>query len=147
MAELTGQAQAQQTTSLAPKTDFPLLERRVHDKRLVYLDSASSSQRPQSVLDAMDHYYENSHANVHRGVYAIAEEADAYYDSARVKVGRFIGAPNPATEVLFAKNATEGLNMVATSWAATNLKPGDVVLLTEMEHHANLSLIHISSTM
>ena len=138
MAELTGQAQAQQTTSLAPKTDFPLLERRVHDKRLVYLDSASSSQRPQSVLDAMDHYYENSHANVHRGVYAIAEEADAYYDSARVKVGRFIGAPNPATEVLFAKNATEGLNMVATSWATNNLSPGDAVLLTEMEHHANL---------
>jgi cysteine desulfurase/selenocysteine lyase len=124
--------------SLAPKTDFPLLERRVHGKRLVYLDSASSSQRPQSVLDAMDHYYENSYANVHRGVYAIAEESDAYYESARARVGRFIGAPNPATEVLFAKNATEGLNMVATAWAANNLAAGDAILLTEMEHHANL---------
>jgi cysteine desulfurase/selenocysteine lyase len=86
----------------------------------------------------MDHYYEHNHANVHRGVYAIAEEADALYESARSRVGRFIGAPNPETEVLFSKNATEGLNMVATSWAATNLKRGDVVLLTEMEHHANL---------
>ena len=73
----------------------------------------------------MDHYYENSHANVHRGVYAIAEEADALYESAQVRVGRFIGAPHPETEVLFSKNATEGLNMVATSWAANNLEPGD----------------------
>jgi cysteine desulfurase/selenocysteine lyase len=131
MAEVT-------STSLAPKGDFPLLERRIHDHQLVYLDSASSSQHPRSVLDAMDHYYEHNHANVHRGVYAIAEEADALYESARSRVGRFIGAPHPETEVLFSKNATEGLNLVATSWAATNLEPGDVVLLTEMEHHANL---------
>jgi cysteine desulfurase / selenocysteine lyase len=124
--------------SLAPKGDFPLLERRIHDHQLVYLDSAASSQHPRSVLDAMDHYYENSHANVHRGVYAIAEEADALYESARRRVGRFIGAPHPDTEILFSKNATEGLNMVATSWAAHNLNAGDVVLLTEMEHHANL---------
>jgi cysteine desulfurase/selenocysteine lyase len=123
---------------LAPREDFPLLERRIHDTRLVYLDSASSSQRPAVVLQAMDHYYENSHANVHRGVYAIAEEADAYYESARKRVGKFIGAPNPETEVLFSKNATEGLNTVATAWASHNLKRGDAVLLTEMEHHANL---------
>jgi cysteine desulfurase / selenocysteine lyase len=126
------------TGSLAPKTDFPLLQRTVHGRRLVYLDSSSSAQRPSSVLEAMDGYYERSHANVHRGVYAIAEEADAHYDSARVKVGRFIGAPHPETEVIFAKNATEGINIVARSWAQKNLKPGDVVLLTEMEHHANL---------
>ena len=100
MAEVT-------STSLAPKGDFPLLERRIHDHQLVYLDSASSSQHPKSVLDAMDHYYEHNHANVHRGVYAIAEEADALYESARARVGRFIGAPHPETEVLFSKNATE----------------------------------------
>ncbi len=146
MADLTRHApertlpglEDERQVSLAPKKDFPLLERRIHGGKLVYLDSASSSQRPQSVLDAMDYYYENSHANIHRGVYAIAEEADAYYDSPRLRVGRFIGAPNPGTEVLFAKNATEGLNMVATAWAANNLAPGDAVLLTEMEHHANL---------
>jgi len=129
---------AQVTGTLVPKSDFPLLERKVHDHALVYLDSASSSQRPQKVLDAMDRYYERSHANVHRGVYSIAEEADSHYDSARLKVGRFIGAPSPATEVIFVKNATEGLNMVAATWSALNLKEGDSVLLTEMEHHANL---------
>jgi cysteine desulfurase/selenocysteine lyase len=86
----------------------------------------------------MDGYYERSHANVHRGVYTIAEEADAHYDSARAKVGAFIAAPHPETEVVFVKNATEGINMVASSWAARNLGAGDVVLLTEMEHHANL---------
>jgi cysteine desulfurase/selenocysteine lyase len=135
---MTGTTTRTPTTPIAPKSDFPLLERRVHDRRLVYLDSAASSQRPQCVLDAMDNYYTRSHANVHRGVYAIAEEADAHYDSARIKVGRFIRAPRPETEVIFAKNATEGINIVANSWGANNLKAGDVVLLTEMEHHANL---------
>jgi cysteine desulfurase/selenocysteine lyase len=86
----------------------------------------------------MDYYYEHNHANVHRGVYAIAEEADALYESARARVGRFIGAPHPETEVIFVKNATEGINTVALSWAANNLKAGDAILLTEMEHHANL---------
>jgi len=124
--------------TLAPRSDFPLLDRKVHGRRLVYLDSASSSQRPSAVIDAMSHYYENSHANVHRGVYAIAEEADALYESARARVGRFLDAPNPTTEVLFTKNATEGINMVATAWASHNLNEGDAVLLTEMEHHANL---------
>ncbi|MFZ0667706.1 MAG: SufS family cysteine desulfurase [Acidimicrobiales bacterium] len=136
MAQLTTQPTTQQP--LAPKTDFPLLERRVRDRRLVYLDSASSSQRPQAVLDAMDNYYENSHANVHRGVYSIAEEADALYESARARVGRFIGAPSPETEVLFTKNATEGINLVANTWAASNLEAGDAILLNEMEHHANV---------
>jgi len=119
------------------KKDFPILERQVHDHRLVYLDSASSSQRPQSVLDAMDRYYEQSHANVHRGVYTIAEEATALYESARAKVARFVGARS-AGEVLFTKNVTEALNLVAASWGRANLRAGDAVLLTEMEHHANL---------
>ncbi len=116
---------------------FPILERPVNGRRLVYLDSASSSQKPTSVIEAMSTYYETTHANVHRGVYAIAEEATRQYEAARAKVARFIGAPS-ATGVVFSKNVTEGINMVAQSWGRANLRPGDAVLLTEMEHHANL---------
>jgi cysteine desulfurase/selenocysteine lyase len=119
------------------KKDFPIFDRTVAGKPLVYLDSASSSQRPRAVLDAMDHYYETTHANVHRGVYSIAEEADALFEGARAKVARFIGAPS-AKEVLFTKNVTEALNLVAGSWGRANLGPGDAVVLTEMEHHSNL---------
>ncbi len=122
----------------AIKADFPLLERTVHGHRLVYLDSASSSQHPRQVLDAMDDYYETTHANVHRGVYTIAEEADRRYEAARVAVGRFIGAPRPQEEVIFTKNGTEAINLVASAWGRHNLNPGDAVLLTDMEHHANL---------
>ena len=121
----------------AIKKDFPILDRQVHDHRLVYLDSAASSQRPQAVLDAMDRYYEHTHANVHRGVYLIAEEATAAFEEARGKVARFLGAGS-AAEVVFTKNVTEGLNLVAQSWGRANLRAGDTVLLTEMEHHANL---------
>ncbi|MHB8438797.1 MAG: SufS family cysteine desulfurase [Acidimicrobiales bacterium] len=122
----------------AIKKDFPLLAQHVHGRQVVYLDSASSAQRPQSVLDAMDDYYATTHANVHRGVYAMAEEADRRYEAARVSVGRFIGAPDPAHEVLFTKNATEAINMVAATWGRANLRRGDVVVLTDMEHHANV---------
>ena len=123
---------------LVPKADFPLLARQVHGRRLVYLDSASSSQRPQAVLDAMDDYYCTTHANVHRGVYAIAEEADRRYEAARVAVGNFIGAPDPEHEVIFTKNASEAINLVASSWGRQNLQAGDAVLLTDMEHHSNI---------
>jgi cysteine desulfurase/selenocysteine lyase len=119
------------------KKDFPILDRQVHGKRLVYLDSASSSQKPASVIEAMSRYYETTHANVHRGVYTIAEEATRLYESARTSVAKFIGARS-TNEVVFTKNITEGINMVAHSWGRANLKPGDVVVLTEMEHHANL---------
>jgi cysteine desulfurase/selenocysteine lyase len=115
------------------KKDFPILDR----PDLVYLDSAASSQKPRAVLDAMQHYYETTHANVHRGVYAIAEEATRLYEEARTKTARFIGAPS-SREVLFTKNVTEGLNLVAQSWGRANLRAGDAVLLTEIEHHANL---------
>jgi len=116
---------------------FPILERKVNGHRLVYLDSASSSQKPASVIEAMSNYYETTHANVHRGVYAIAEEATRLYEQARAKVARFIGAPS--TEgVVFTKNVTEAINLVAHSWGRANLAAGDAVLLTEMEHHANL---------
>jgi cysteine desulfurase/selenocysteine lyase len=122
----------------ALRKDFPLLARTVHDRPIVYLDSASSSLQPQAVIDAMARYYETTHANVHRGVYATAEEATHLYEQARVVVGRFIGAPAPADEIVFTKNTTESINLVAHTWARTNLKAGDHILLTEMEHHANI---------
>jgi cysteine desulfurase/selenocysteine lyase len=119
------------------KKDFPILDRQVHGTRLVYLDSASSSQKPTQVLDAMQRYYETTHANVHRGVYTIAEEATAMFEGARANVARFVGA-SEAREVVFTKNVTEAINLVAYSWGRANLREGDAVLLTEIEHHANL---------
>ncbi|HEX6596412.1 MAG TPA: SufS family cysteine desulfurase [Acidimicrobiales bacterium] len=123
------------------KSDFPILagcvpHRPGGDRPLVFLDSAASSQKPRAVLDAMDRYYETTHANVHRGVYAMAEEATAEYEAARSAVARFVGAPS-ARGIVFTKNATEAINLVAHTWARANLAEGDVVLLTEMEHHAN----------
>ena len=120
------------------KKDFPILEVEVHGgKRLVYLDSAASSQKPRSVLDAMDRYYETTHANIHRGVYAIAEEATRLYEKAHADVARFIGAPS-SRGVVFTKNVTEAMNLIAYSWGRANLHQGDAILLTEIEHHANL---------
>jgi cysteine desulfurase/selenocysteine lyase len=123
------------------RKDFPILGRPVGDgaagHRLVYLDSAASSQKPRSVLWAMEDYYEAHHANVHRGVYALAEEATAAYEAARSAVAGFIRAPS-ARGVVFTKNATEAINLVAHSWGRNRLRPGDAVLLSEMEHHANL---------
>jgi cysteine desulfurase/selenocysteine lyase len=125
------------------RKDFPLLAVEVHGHPITYLDSASSAQRPVQVLDAMREYDETTHANVHRGVYSIAEEATRRFEAARHNVGRFIGAPGPAREILFTKNATEGLNLVAHAWGRTHLHPGDAIVLTEMEHHANIVPWHI----
>jgi len=125
------------------QSDFPILKRQVHGKRLVYLDSASSSQKPIQVLDAMDRIYRESYANVHRGVYTIAEEATAAYEEARAKLARLIGADSG--EIVFAKNVTEAINLVAYSWARTNLREGDAIVLTEMEHHANIVPWHLLS--
>ena len=119
------------------KCDFPLLSRTVHDQPIVFLDSAASSQKPRAVLDAMADYYETTHANVHRGAYEIAAEATERMEQARRKVARFVGAPS-VDEIVFTKNATEALNLVARSWGGANLGPGDAVLVTEMEHHANI---------
>jgi cysteine desulfurase/selenocysteine lyase len=124
------------------QADFPILKRQVHGKRLVYLDSASSSQKPVAVLDAMDRLYRESYANVHRGVYSIAEEATAIYEGARATLARFLGAGAPA-EVVFTRNVTEAINLVAHSWGRANLDAGDVVVLTELEHHANIVPWHI----
>src|SRR3954464_4241172 len=119
------------------KKDFPILDRQTHGRRLVYLDSAASSQKPSAVLDAMQHYYETTHANVHRGVYGIAEEATRLYEEARGKCAAFIGAPSDRG-IVFTKNVTEAMNLVAHSWGRANLRAGDAILLTEIEHHANL---------
>jgi cysteine desulfurase/selenocysteine lyase len=119
------------------KKDFPILERVVRGRRLVYLDSANTSQKPRAVLDAIDRYYEQSNANVHRGTYLIAEEATAALEGARAKVARFIGA-GADREVVFAKNATEALNLVAKAWGRSHLRAGDPVVLTDLEHHANI---------
>ena len=120
------------------KRDFPLLDRIQSGRKIVFLDSAASSQRPRAVLRAMDDYYETTHANVHRGVYAIAEEATRRYEEARFLAGRLINAPDPAREIVFTKNVTEAYNLVAYSWGRKNLHDGDVIVLTETEHHANL---------
>ena len=125
------------------RKDFPLLAREVNGRPITYLDSAASAQRPVQVLDAMREYDETTHANVHRGVYAIAEEATRRFEASRSTVGRFIGAPDPAREVVFTKNATEGLNLVAHTWGRTHLHEGDTIVLTEMEHHANIVPWHM----
>jgi len=119
------------------RKDFPILDREIAGHRLVYLDSAASSQKPRAVLDAMDRYYETSHANVHRGVYTLAEQATAAYEKARATVARFVGAPSPRG-VVFTKNATEAINLVASVWSRSADATARVVLLSEMEHHANL---------
>jgi len=124
------------------RSDFPLLHQEQGGKRLVYLDSASSSQKPRSVMCAMDELMEHSYANVHRGVYAIAEQTTARFEAARTSVARFIGARESA-ELIFTRNATEAINLVAYSWGRTNLRAGDVVVLSEMEHHANIVPWHM----
>jgi cysteine desulfurase/selenocysteine lyase len=120
------------------RADTPLLARVVNGRTITYLDSASTSLPPRTVIEAMTRYYELRHANVHRAVFQTAEEATAAYEGAREGIAHFINAPGGAGEVVFTKNATESFNLLAKSWGATNLKAGDVVLLTEMEHHANI---------
>jgi len=119
------------------RRDFPILARQVHGKPLVYLDSTASSQKPQSVIDAMTYYYQTYHANVHRGVYEISEEATAAMEKARVKVARFINARH-SKQIIFTRNTSESINLVAYTWGSANIKAGDLIVLTEMEHHSNL---------
>jgi cysteine desulfurase/selenocysteine lyase len=125
------------------RKDFPALAREVRPGvPLVYLDSTATSQRPVQVLDAMESFYRNNNANIHRGVHTLAEEATAMYEQAREKVARFINAPS-AEQVIFTRNATESINLVAYTWARANLKKGGLVILTEMEHHSNLVPWHM----
>jgi len=126
----------------AIKADFPILNRPINGRELVYLDSASTSQKPVQVLDAMREYYENSNANVHRGAYFLSDLASRGMEAARKKVARLIGATS-SDEVIFTKNATESLNLVAASWGRANLGAGDVVVLSVIEHHANIVPWHM----
>jgi cysteine desulfurase / selenocysteine lyase len=119
------------------RKDFPILARKVHGKPLVYLDSTSSSQKPRAVIDTMKVYYETYNANVHRGVYEISEEATAAMEKARVKVAHFINARH-GKQIIFTRNTTESINLVAFSWGGANIAKGDLIVLTEMEHHSNL---------
>ncbi len=119
------------------KADFPILRREINGRPLVYLDSASSSQKPDVVIDAVSDYYREYNANVHRGIYTIGEEATAAYEQARAQTARFINAPD-SHEVVFTRNATEAINLVAYAWGRRNIGRGDTIVLTEMEHHANL---------
>jgi len=119
------------------RRDFPIFTRKVNGKPLVYLDSAATSQKPDGVIESMNDYYRRYNANPHRGVYAISEEATAAYESARQKVATFIQAPSPK-EIVFTRNVTEAINLVRYSWGRANVRAGDRILLTEMEHHSNL---------
>ncbi len=125
------------------RSQFPILQRETADGvPLVYLDSTATSQKPLAVIEAMNDYYRRSNANIHRGVHTLAEEATSMYERARVKVASFINAPDPH-QVIFTRNTTESINLVAYTWARANLKAGDLVILTEMEHHSNLVPWHI----
>ena len=120
----------------ALRADFPFLEEQVGGKPLAYLDSASSTQKPRQVLDRMRAFYEHEYANVHRGVYRLAERATEGYEGARRTVAAFVNAPSER-EVIFTRSATESINLVAYAWGLQNLGPGDTVVITELEHHAN----------
>lgn len=119
------------------RDDFPLLSQTVGGKPLVYLDSAATSQKPRQVLDSLSEYYRSYNANVHRGIYRMAEEATARYEEARVNLASFVGAARPE-ELVFTRGTTEALNLVAATWGRANVGPGDEILLTEMEHHSNI---------
>ncbi len=130
-------APARALDPVALRADFPILAQQINGHPLVYLDSASTSQKPTVVIETMDAYYREYNANVHRGIYTIGEKATAAYEAARVKVARFINAPD-SHEVIFTRNATEAINLVAYSWGRRNIGRSDQIVLTEMEHHANL---------
>jgi len=119
------------------RDDFPTLHQTVHGKPLVYLDNAATAQKPHSVIDALARFYERDNANVHRGLHALSNRATEAFEGARARVAKFVNAADPA-EIIFTRGTTESINLVAASWGGANLKAGDVVLLTEMEHHSNL---------
>ncbi|HZT97876.1 MAG TPA: cysteine desulfurase [Chloroflexota bacterium] len=136
MTEVVERAAASDIDAKRLRSDFPIFRRHIHGHRLVYLDSAATSQKPETVLAAIDRYYRESNANVHRGVYLLAEDATELFESARSSVARFIGAPESA-EVIFTRNASEAINLVAYAWGRHNISGGDVIVTTPLEHHSN----------
>ena len=121
----------------AIRADFPILDQEVRGKPLIYFDNAASSQKPRAVIDAISHYYERDNANVHRGLHELSSRATDAYEGARVKVAKYLGAAS-AEEIVFTRGTTEAINLVAQTWGARFVREGDVILLTEMEHHSNL---------
>src|SRR5580700_3188503 len=121
----------------ALRKDFPILDQKVHGKPLVYFDNAATSQKPRTVIDTLVHYYEHDNANVHRGIHELSNRATNAFEAARTRAAKFINAKS-ADEIVFTRGTTEGINLVASSWGMKNLKAGDLILLTEMEHHSNL---------
>src|SRR5687767_12743577 len=136
-ADRQGGSEREPLDVAAIRRDFPILSRRVHDKPLIYLDNAATSQKPRQVIQALVDYYEQTNANIHRGLHTLAEEATEAYEGSRAKAARFIGAGGP-DEILFTRNTTEALNLVAYTWAAENVGPGDEIVITTMEHHSNI---------
>ena len=120
----------------AVRRDFPILGRKVHGKRLVYLDNAATSQKPQQVIESLVNFYSTTNANIHRGIHALAEESTAAYENARSKTAHFIGHPDPRG-IVFTRNATEAINLVRYTWGKANVRSGDEVIITIMEHHSN----------
>jgi len=119
------------------RQDFPILDQQVHGKPLIYFDNAATSQKPRTVIDALVHYYEHDNANVHRGIHELSHRSTEGFENARKRAAQFINAPK-SCEIIFTRGTTEGINLVANTWAIANLKEGDVILLTEMEHHSNI---------
>lgn len=121
----------------ALRADFPILHQEVHGQPLIYFDNAATTQKPKAVLDALRHYYEHDNANVHRGIHELSNRATAAFESARARAARFINARS-SEEIIFTRGTTEGVNLVASAWGQKNVKAGDTILLTEMEHHSNI---------
>src|SRR5438876_10091636 len=136
MDAVTVTAQTKRLDAQKLRADFPYLEELHNGKPFAFLDSAASAQKPRQVLDRVREFYEHEYANVHRGVYRLAERATAGYEEARQKTATFINAPS-VREVIFTRSATEGLNLVAYAWGLDNLGPGDIVVVSQLEHHSN----------
>src|ERR1700710_1803703 len=119
------------------RKDFPILDQKVHGKPLIYFDNAATSQKPRAVIQSLVHYYEHDNANVHRGIHELSNRSTNAFEAARARAAKFINAKS-ADEIIFTRGTTEGINLVAATWGAKNLKAGDVILLTEIEHHSNI---------
>src|SRR5437867_6627211 len=119
------------------RADFPILDQKVHGHALIYFDNAATSQKPRVVIDALRHYYEHDNANVHRGIHELSNRATAGFEAARARAAKFINARSP-DEIVFTRGTTEGINLVAQAWGSKNIRAGDKILLTEMEHHSNI---------
>ena len=125
------------TDWLKLRKEFPILDQEINGHPLIYFDNAATSQKPRAVLDAITRYYEHSNANVHRGIHELSNRATGAYEAARERTAKFINA-RAAQEIIFTRGTTEGINLVANTWALAHLKPGDKILLSELEHHSNL---------